>query len=375
MCDQNTLPVHSKSLAPLYSGFSASSLELRNRFVMAPMTRENSPGGIPTANNVEYYRARAAGGVGMIITEGTLVRAPAAGSSASMPHMYGEESAAGWRSVVEAVHGEDAAIVSQLMHMGVMRGDEPEFRPEVSTVGPSGIGIHGEPIGRALTLPDMDAIKDAYVESAKLASDLGFDGVEIHGGHGMVLDTFIWDQTNRREDAYGGSLRNRVRFPVEVVTAVREVLGPDFPISYRFSQWKVGRYDAAVASDPAELEQILCSLAEAGVDIFHLSTRRFWLPAFPSENSADRHMGLSGWAKKLTGLPTIMVGSVGVDHPFVGDEAADNRSRDEKLRLVVEKFERGEFDLLALGRPLLADPEWVDKTRAGKIDQIVHFQK
>ena len=375
MGEQNNPPVHSAALEPLYSEFSVSSLKLRNRFVMAPMTRESSPRGIPTHDNVEYYRKRAAGGVGMIITEGTLVRAPAAGSSASMPHMYGKDSAAGWRSVVEAVHGEDAAIVSQLMHMGVMRGGEPEFEPDVPTVGPSGIGVDGEPLGRALTRADMDAIKDAYVESAKLASDLGFDGVEIHGGHGMVLDTFIWEQTNRREDEYGGTLRNRVRFPVEAVSAVREALGPGFPIIYRFSQWKVGQYDAAVASTPAELEQILCPLADAGVDMFHLSTRRHWLPAFPSENSADQHMGLSGWAKKITGLPAIMVGSVAVDHPFVGDDPADDQDRDEKLRLVVEKFERDEFDLLALGRPLLADPEWVNKTRTGKTDQIVHFKK
>ncbi|WP_342660112.1 NADH oxidase [Rhodococcus ruber] len=374
MGEQNTHLVHSPALEPLYNDFSVSSLKLRNRFVMAPMTRENSPGGIPTVDNMEYYRERAAGGVGMIITEGTLVRAPAAGSSASMPHMYGKDSAAGWRSVVDAVHGEDTAIVSQLMHMGVMRGDKPEFEPDVPTVSPSGIGVHGEPIGRALTLAEMDAIKDAYVESAKLASDLGFDGIEIHGGHGMILDTFIWERTNRRDDKYGGTLRNRVRFPVETVSAVREALGPDFPIIYRFSQWKVGQYDAVVASTPAELEQILCPLADAGVDMFHLSTRRHWLPAFPSASS-DQHLGLSGWAKKLTGLPAIMVGSVAVDHPFVGDDPADEQDRDEKLRLVVEKFERNEFDLLALGRPLLADPEWVTKTRTGKTDDIVHFEK
>ncbi|WP_328810513.1 oxidoreductase [Rhodococcus sp. NBC_00294] len=360
-------------LGPLFTEFTASTLTVRNRFAMAPMTRESSPGGIPTADNVEYYRQRAAGGVGVVFTEGTLIPAPAAGSSAAMPHMYGDDSAAGWRQVVDAVHTEGAAIVSQLMHMGVMRGATAEFEPDLPSVGPSGIGVDGEPLGRPLDRADMDSILQAYVDAATLAAELGFDGVEIHGAHGMILDTFVWSRTNRRTDRYGGSLHDRVRFPTEVVSAVRAAVGPHFPISYRFSQWKVGAYDAQVAATPTELESILAPLADAGVDIFHPSTRRHWQPAFPSEPSSDSTLGLSGWAKKVTGRPAIMVGSVAVDRPFVGDEAADGHDDEEKLNVVVEKFERGEFDLLALGRPLLADPAWVNKMKFDDRDAVVPF--
>ncbi|MGR6520242.1 oxidoreductase (plasmid) [Rhodococcus erythropolis] len=374
MSESGISPTRTTVLEPLYESFELSSWKARNRFVMAPMTRESSPGGIPNAHDVEYYRQRAAGGVGTIFTEGTLVRGPAAGSSSGMPHMYGEQSAAGWRRVVEAVHGEGAAIISQLMHMGVMRGAEPEFEPHLASVGPSGIGVDGERLGRELTLADLDAIVAAYVESANLASELGFDGIEIHGAHGMVLDTFIWSRTNQRTDRYGGTLQNRIKFPTEVVSAVRDAVGPNFPISYRFSQWKVGAYDAVVASTPTELEQVLVPLADAGVNILHPSTRRHWLPAFPLENATDRQLGLSGWAKKLAGLPTIMVGSVAVNRPFVGDEAPDEHDREHKLRYVMEQYDRGEFDLLALGRPLLADPEWVNKIRSDDSTNIVEFR-
>ncbi|MEU1984452.1 12-oxophytodienoate reductase [Nocardia sp. NPDC019395] len=374
MAERSAHEVQAPVLEPLYTPFAGSSLTLRNRFVMAPMTRESSPGGIPNDENVEYYRQRAAGGVGMIFTEGTLVRGPAAGNSTAMPHMYGPASAAGWREVVQAVHGEGAAIVSQLMHMGAMRGADSPFEPELATVSPSGIGIFGERVGRAATAPDLDAIVSSYVESATLAAELGFDGIEIHGGHGMVLDNFAWSRTNQRTDGYGGSLANRMKFPAEVVAAVREAVGPRFPITYRFSQWKVGAYDAMVADTPAALEQVLGPLAAAGVDIFHPSTRRHWLPAFPEEAAADGRLGLSGWVKKITGLPAIMVGSVGVDHMFIGDDGTDEYDPD-RLQYLIEQFERGEFDLLALGRSLLADPEWVNKMESGDTASIVAFRK
>lgn len=362
-------------LEPLFNKFGATSINLRNRFVMAPMTRDQSPGGIPNAENIEYYRQRAAGGVGMIITEGTFPRAYAAGISPNAPHMYGQESAEGWRRVVEAVHAEGTAIFSQVMHMGVMRGTEVEFEPEQPTISPSGIGINGEKVGRSINADDMETLLESYVESASLAQAIGFDGIEIHGAHGLVLDNFLWSSTNQRTDGYGGDLERRVRFPSEVVAAVRAAVGPKFPISYRFSQWKVGQYDASVATTPLELERVLAPLAEAGVDIFHPSTRRHWLPAFPDEQSPDSRLSLAGWTKKITGKPTIMVGSVAIDHAFVGDEAAvKGYKQDERLKYLIEQFEREEFDLIAVGRALLADPAWVNKMGSNDLANITPFK-
>lgn len=375
MTVQDTARSNGSVLEPLFSEFEVKSVGVRNRFVMAPMTRENSPGGIPSADNVEYYRQRAAGGVGMIFTEGTLIPAPAAGTSPDIPHMYGDASAAGWRNVVEAVHSEGAAIVSQLMHMGVMRGSDAAFEPDIESVGPSGLGILEERCGRSLTTADMDVVLQAYVESATLAKNLGFDGVEIHSAHGLLLDNFLWSGTNQRTDGYGGSLENRVRFPAEVVAAVRAAVGPDFLLSFRFSQWKVGKYDATIASTPSELEQTLSPLAQAGVDMFHPSTRRHWQSAFPAEKGADGRLGMAGWVKRITGLPAIMVGSVALDHAFVGDEASVVQTQADPTGFLLEQFENDEFDLLAVGRSLLADPEWVNKMRDNDFERIVRFER
>ena len=111
-----------------------------------------------------------------------------------------------------------------------------------------------------------------------LARRLGFDGIEIHGAHGYLLDQFFWAATNHRTDDYGVTLRRRAAFPARVVAAVREAVGPDFPIIYRFSQWKGVDYTARIAANPGELEELPTPLVDAGVDLFHTSLRRHWLP-------------------------------------------------------------------------------------------------
>ncbi|WP_405137152.1 NADH:flavin oxidoreductase [Nocardia sp. NBC_01388] len=356
-------------LDEFFTEFRAGSLRLRNRFAMAPMTRMQSPGGVPNAENIEYYRAHAAGGAGLLITEGTYVRGPAAGPEAAVPRFYDDDSAAGWRAVVEAVHAEGAAIVPQLWHTGVTRGDSPKFEPEVASVSPSGVDHNGQQVGQSLTTRDLDTLVESYVESASLAKHIGFDGLELHGAHGYLLDEFFWAATNHRQDEYGGTLRRRAGFPARVVAAVREAAGPDFTIIYRYSQWKGADYTARVAETPAELEELLTPLVEAGVDIFHTSLRRHWQPEF-TEHADD--MSLAGWTKKITGLPVITVGSVGVDSVFHGNRIDETQA--QRFQVLQEQFERGEFDIVALGRALLADPEWVNKVHDGRLSEITPFR-
>ncbi|MQY20305.1 NADH:flavin oxidoreductase [Nocardia macrotermitis] len=356
-------------LDALFTEFDAGSLRLRNRFAMAPMTRVKSPGGVPNSENIEYYREHAAGGVGLIITEGTYVRGPAAGPFSAVPRFYGTDSAAGWKAVAEAVHAEGAAIVPQLWHTGVDRGNTPEFEPDTLSVSPSGVDHEGAPVGRALTVDDLDTLIASYVESALLAQELGFDGVEIHGAHGYLLDQFFWATTNQRTDDYGVTPRRRAAFPARVVAAVRAAVGPDFPIIYRFSQWKGVDYTARIADNPGELEELLAPLVDAGVDIFHTSLRRHWLPEF-TDHAAD--LSLAGWTRKITGRPVITVGSVGVDSVFRGDTIDETQA--DRFRFLTDQFERGEFDVVALGRALLADPEWVNKIRARQLADIVPFR-
>ena len=198
------------------------------------------------------------------------------------------------------------------------------------------------------------------VDGARAA---GFEAVEIHGAHGYLLDEFLWEKTNLRTDGYGGSIAARTRFPAEVVAAVRAGVGDDFPIIFRFSQWKATDYGAGVAGDPTELQELLAPLVDAGVDVFHPSTRRHYAAAFPD---VDPVLSLAGWTKKVTGTPVIAVGSVGLDTAF-RDEGPRQQIAPAPADEVVARFDAGEFDVIAIGRALLADPTWVNKLRDGAL--------
>ncbi|MGV9677785.1 NADH:flavin oxidoreductase [Nocardia sp. NPDC003482] len=343
---------------------SLGRLTLPNRVVMAPMTREFSPGGVPGPDVARYYARRAAAGIGLIITEGTYIGHDSAGNSARVPHFYGEDALAGWSAVADAVHRAGGRIMPQLWHVGMERsaGDPPV--PDAPRLGPSGLALDGTHSGREMTHADIDEVVAAYATAAATAEALGFDGVEIHGGHGYLIDQFLWAHTNRRTDAYGGDIVGRTRFAARVVAACRDSVSGDFPISFRLSQWKVNHYQARIADTPEELDIMLGLLADAGVDAFHCSTRRFHLPEFEGSD-----LNLAGWAKKLSGKPAISVGSVGLDTEFpqMSPAAATD------IGALLDRMERDEFDLVAIGRALLGDPEWLAKVLAGRIDELTPF--
>ncbi|NGP07400.1 12-oxophytodienoate reductase [Rhodococcus sp. 14C212] len=346
-------------------------LTVRNRFALAPMTRLKSVSGVPTEVDVDYYRRRAAADVGLILTEGVHVRDPAAGFSPRVPHMYGDDAAAGWRRIVDAVHAEGTAIMPQLWHAGAVRGTEYERGPETETVSPSGLDLAGAPVGRSLTVADIEGAIENFVESALVAKDAGFDGIELHGAHGYLFDQFLWPRTNRRTDRYGLADDYGTRFSVETITAIRAAVGSDFPIVFRFSQWKSDHYDAQIAGTSLELERILTPLADAGVSIFHPSTRRHWSPAFPAEGE----LSLAGWTRKITGRPVIAVGSVGVGALMGSDNTAVRETVEQRIAFLRRQFERGEFDVVAIGRALLADSEWVRKVLAGRLDEVRPYSR
>ncbi|MDI9932947.1 NADH:flavin oxidoreductase [Rhodococcus sp. IEGM 1354] len=363
------------STAGLFEPFEVKSLKLRNRFAMAPMTRAFSPDGIPGPDVAEYYRKRAAGGTGLIITEGTYIPDPAAGPHTRVPRIYGDASLEGWKGVVDAVHAEGSAIIPQLWHLGVERGTEPRLFPDVTTVSPSGIALDGSSVGRAFTDADLDELTSHWVQAAVNAKNTGFDGLELHGAHGYLLDEFLWATTNLRDDEFGGSLGARTRFPAQVVAAIRAAVGEDFAIVYRFSQWKSNHFDARLAENPAELDRVLSPLVDAGVDVLHASTRRHWDPAFPELDGVDGKLGLAGWTRKLTGVPTITVGSVGLDSVFTSAWSEDAASGVTGLDALAGQFHDGEFDLVAVGRALLSDPEWVNKVGDGRVDERIEFTR
>ena len=298
-----------EDVTDLFRPLNVRSMTIPNRFAMAPMTRQASPGGVPGPDVAAYYGRRAAGGVGLIITEGVRLPDPAAGFPESVPTLAGDDVLAGWRRVTDAVHANGAVIAAQLWHQGAERSDADG----VAAVSPSGVNGLGEAKGRALASDELPGVAGQFAVAARNARDAGFDAVEIHGAHGYLLDEFLWEKTNLRTDGYGGSLAARTRFPAEVVAAVRAAVGEDFPIVFRFSQWKATDYQATIAGDPTELQEVLAPLVDAGVDVFHPSTRRHYAAAFPD---SDPVLSLAGWTKKVTGSPVIAVGSVGLDTAF-----------------------------------------------------------
>ncbi|MDQ0581801.1 NADH:flavin oxidoreductase [Streptomyces rishiriensis] len=363
-----TSPAASRAAEILSRPVSINGLTVPNRIAMAPMTRMFSPDGIPGEDVVSYYGRRAAAGVGLIVTEGTYVGHESAGQSDRVPRFHGAEQLAGWAKVAEAVHAGGGTIVPQLWHIGMVRKQgEPPYA-DAPAVGPSGIRVDGtEGTGKAMTQRDLDDVIGAFAEAAAAAERIGFDGVELHGAHGYLIDQFLWAGTNRRTDAYGGDAVARAKFAAEVVAAVRETVSADFPVIFRYSQWKQEVYRARLAETPEELEAILAPLAAAGVDAFHASTRRYWLPEFDGSD-----LNLAGWTKKLTGKPTITVGSVGLDGDFVkgfAGEGAPVKGIDDLL----DRLERDEFDMVAVGRALLQDPEWAAKVLDGRLDELKPF--
>ncbi len=341
-------------LAPLFSPFACGPLALANRFVMSPMTRQFSPGGVPGEDVAAYYARRAAAGVGLIITEGVGVDHPSAIGHGSMgeqdiPVLHGDPALYGWRRVVERVHAAGGKIMPQLWHMGGIRQEGTPPHPEVPSMRPE-----------SMSADDIEAIIVAFARSAANAKAVGFDGIAVHGAHGYLVDSFLWAGTNARDDTWGGDVLRRIRFAADVVKAVRAAVGPGFPIVFRLSQWKLQDYEARLAETPEELAVITDALSEAGVDIFDVSTRVFSTPAF-----AGSEMGLAGWVRRLSGKPVITVGGIGFDRELAASFAQPTLAIDN-LDEVVRRFTAGEFDLVALGRALLMDAQWVTKAREGR---------
>jgi 2,4-dienoyl-CoA reductase-like NADH-dependent reductase (Old Yellow Enzyme family) len=351
-------------LDKLFSPITIGSLTVPNRIVMAPMTRAGSPGGVPGPDVAAYYRRRAEGGVGLIVTEGTWIPHASAGFNARVPRFYGEDALEGWRQVVRDVHDAGGRIVPQLWHVGAWAFPYENLADGIEAIGPSGLACGSSVSGRPMTQVDIDSVLAAYGAAAANAVALGFDGIEIHAAHGYLIDQFCWAATNQRTDRYGGGINERTRFAVEILRELRRAVGPSFPIIWRFSQWKLHDYTAKPWRTPAELEIFLHLLTDAGVDVFHASTRRFWLPEF--EGSP---LNLAGWTKAITGRPTITVGSVTLSDQLLSANT-DPEVATTGIDPLLERLDQGEFDLVAVGRALIANPDWPKIVRSGELERL-----
>ncbi|WP_293902047.1 NADH:flavin oxidoreductase [Phenylobacterium sp.] len=358
------------TIAKLFDPVRLGDLKLRNRTVMAPMTRRFSPGGTPGADVAGYYLRRAEGGVGAVMTEGLEIDHPASVYDPAIPNFFRPEALAAWSAIASQVQAAGAAFIPQFWHVGGFRSTLPApSNPDAGAMSPSGVYAPGQPYGSPASDEDIAAVIDAYGRAARAGFEMRCDGIEIHGAHGYLIDQFLWAATNLRSDPFGGDLSGRIRFARDIVAECRRQTAPGFPIFFRFSQWKLQDYAARPFAAPADLQAFLAPLVDAGVDVFDCSTRRFWQPEFDGSD-----LNLAGWTRKLSGKPVMTVGSVGLDNDVVasmrgGAIATGAAALDELGR----RLDRGDFDLVGIGRSLLADPQWVNKVRAGDLGALRGF--
>jgi len=262
-------------------------------------------------------------------------------------------------------------IAPQIWHVGSARGAAPDWEPLGKVDSPSGMVMPGKTKHEPMSEEDIADTIAGFEASARHAREIGFDAVEIHAAHGYLIDQFFWDGLNSREDEWGGkTLPERLKLGVEIVKAVRRGIGEDMPLIIRLSQWKQQDYTVQMARTPDEMSDWLMPLSEAGVDIFHCSQRRFWEPEFEGSD-----LNFAGWAKKLTGKPTITVGSVGLNGEFLASLTKGAGAESADLTELLRRLEREEFDLVGVGRALLSDPNWVKKVKQGRMGDMVSFDR
>ena len=351
----------------LFDEYKLKKLILRNRVVRAPMTRNQSPGGIPTSDVISYYARRAKAEVGLIITEGIEVSHIASSAYPNVPRLDTNKAREGWKKVVDGIKNNNGAVIAQLWHCGGFRKLGMQPNPEVPGYTASGLVKPGKKVAHEMTLQDIKETIDAYASDAKICQELGFDGVEIHGAHGYLIDNFLWGGTNIREDSYGGSIQKRSQFVSDIIKAVKENVDDQFIVGLRFSQWKQHDFSAKLASTPDDLKKILMPPVEAGLDFLHSSMRRFWESEFEGSDE-----NLAYWTKKISNIPTIGVGSVGLDSDFIDMTAPATPTSIDKA---IDDIKKQKYDLIAVGRALLSDYEWVVKMKEGRLNDVIPYTK
>lgn len=330
---------------------SFHSIKLPNRFALAPMTRTSADAdGRPNTLMADHYEGYARGGFGLLLTEGTYTDDKASQGYAHQSGLVSESHVEGWKTIVDRVHAAGSRIFVQLMHAGA------QFQANHYTdqpLGPSAVAPKGEPLGfygdqkvwqvpSAMTGADIQAAIDGFAHSAANAKKAGFDGIEIHGANGYLLNQFLSTYFNERDDNYGGPLENRLRLTVEVVRAIRKAVGADYPVGIRLSQGTVTDPDYQLPEGAAGFRRIVEAVRDAGADFVHTT-----------DGDVNRHHftdgdeSLASVAADVEGIHLIVNGGIDeTNHPDVASQFPDA--------------------LLAIGKKALANPDFVQRLKDGK---------
>lgn len=317
----------------LFSGFQLGAMQLPNRIVMAPMTRSRALGGVPNALMVEYYTQRAS--AGLIVTEG-VAPSPNALGYARIPGLFSDEQVKGFAEVTRSVHAAGGRILAQLMHTG--RVGHPNNLPEgARIVAPSAVQPKGEmwtdqagnqpyPTPEAMSLEDIATARGEIVQAAKNAIAAGFDGIELHGANGYLLEQFLNPGSNQRTDEYGGSVENRARFVAEVARACAEAIGAE-RVAIRLSPYNT--YNDLPLYDEVDAQYAALAPQLRGLLYVHLV-----------QNQAAGFPATAGRIAELFGGPIILNGG------FERESAQ-------------QALDAGRADLISFGRPFISNPDLV----------------
>lgn len=342
----------------LFIGFKIGERILKNRFIVAPMSRASADMmGIPTLEMQAYYHALAKGGFSAIITEGTYTDNVSSRALLLQPGIVSSKQIDAWKSITNKIRQYDCLAISQLMHAGALtdigQGIAPSaIRPPGLKMAKAGTGSQQYPVPGTMNYQDIKTVVDGFVASAGAAQMAGFDGVEIHAANGYLLDQFITPHTNFRTDAYGGFLANSFRIIREILSAIKMVVNAGFIIGLRVSESKVNDLTYRWPDGAGFARELFGEIAKCELSYVHIAAEGGnW------ERECRYADGTSSCsiAREITKLPIIANGGL---HDL------------QKAEKIVET---GHADLIAIGRAAIADPEWVNKIQRGLLP--VPFEK
>ena len=331
-----------------FSSFRIKGFELKNRLGVAPMTRMSSvQDSVPRRDVLEFLVRRAKNGAALVTTEAIVTDYESAQGYPGQSRLLTQRQIGAWKPVVEHIQREGCLAVMQMFHCGRMAW--PEVNPAGRSIAPSAITpkqlnpLTGKPypVPDVMSRFDIDHVINGFVETARGAVEVGFDAIEIHGAHGYLVSNFLSAYSNRRDDAYGGSVAKRYRFAHEVISAVRPVVPEERLLTFRISNWGVADPEVSLFGDKAEYQEVIRMLAAEPIDAISVSTHSYGAKAFGTAQN------MAQITREATGLPLMICGKI-----------YDQASAEDALQ---------DADIALSAKSMLLNPDWVADLRNGKV--------